>query len=160
MIAHVEAQLRGEPAVLIGSSLGGWVALRVAERNPNIVGLGLLAPAIGLAEGWKRRLPNAVEGWRKRGWLAVEDHALGRMGRVDIGFLDDVDEIDAGGVPDVRVPTVIVHGTEDDVVPIAGSRRWAAERPNASLVEVRDGHQLGASFPEIFEAFAGFVSPG
>ena len=44
--------------------------------------------------------------------------------RVDFGFAEDALAIDAGP-PDVRVPTLIVHGTRDDVVDVAGSRAWA-----------------------------------
>lgn len=150
MIEHVEALIGGEPTLLIGSSLGGWVSLRVAERRPNVVGLVLLAPAIGLAESWKRRLPNSVDGWRRTGWLPVEDHANGGIINVDIGFLDDVDAIDAAGAPEVSVPTVIIHGRRDDVVPISGSARWAAGKANVRLVEVDDDHQLSHSLATIF----------
>ena len=154
MIHHVETAMAGDDAVLIGSSLGGWVAMRVAERNPCVKQLILLAPAIGLAAGWKRRLPTSVARWRQTGWLAVEDHALGGMGRVDIGFLDDMDGLDADGPPVVGVPTLILHGRRDDVVPIAGSYAWQAEqwragRDHVELVEVDDDHQLTASLATV-----------
>lgn len=48
-------------------------------------------------------------------------------------------------------PTVIIHGTEDDVIPIEVSRRYAA-RTGATLIEVKDGHRLEASRDLILEA--------
>ena len=49
--------------------------------------------------------------------------------------------------------TVIVHGTADENVPIDFSRRLAARSgPHVRLVEVNDGHRLGASMPTILSA--------
>ncbi len=160
MIAHVEARIGDEPTILLGSSLGGWVALRVAERNPNVQRLILLAPAIGLAANWKRRMPHDIEAWRRTGWRTVDDHAFGGTAEIDIGFLDDVDAIDAKGDPDVTVPTLIVHGRRDDVVPIAGSFRWAAERDNVRIVAVDDDHQLTTSLPTILAEIDLALPPG
>ncbi len=157
MIEHVEQTLGGQPGLLIGSSLGGWAALRVAERNPNVRAVVLLAPAIGLAHAWKARLPNAVEGWRRTGWLPVADHALGGISRVDIGFLDDIDAVDAMGDPQVSAPVLLIHGRQDEVLPIDGSRRWASGRANVRMIEVDDGHQLTDSIPTILTDIDAFV---
>ena len=37
-------------------------------------------------------------------------------------------------MPEVDCPTLIVHGTRDEVVPIEGSRAYAASRANVRLV--------------------------
>lgn len=47
-------------------------------------------------------------------------------------------------------PTTILHGRADDVLPIAGSRRFAAEH-GLRLVEVDDDHRLAASIPAMLE---------
>ena len=39
-------------------------------------------------------------------------------------------------LPQVRVPTLVVHAREDEVIPIAEGRRLAAEIPNAEFVEL------------------------
>jgi hypothetical protein len=39
---------------------------------------------------------------------------------------------------------LIVHGRDDDVVPVAQSRALAAAHPTLSLVEVDDGHRLSS----------------
>src|SRR5262245_11489897 len=52
-------------AVLFGSSLGGLAAARVAERDPRVTAVVLLAPAFRFTETWRRRLGEAAwEGWR------------------------------------------------------------------------------------------------
>jgi pimeloyl-ACP methyl ester carboxylesterase len=147
IIAHVRDAI-GAPedrAVVLGSSLGGLTAARVAEEDARVCALVLLAPAFRLVERWRTRIGEAEwEAWRTTGYLETKDHARGGVARVDFGFTEDVARVEArgGGWPDVRVPTLIIHGTGDDIVPVEGSRRWAAGKPHVRLVEVDDGHEL------------------
>jgi pimeloyl-ACP methyl ester carboxylesterase len=88
---------------------------------------------------------------------------------VDYGFVEDASAIEAellqqsGGFPDVRVPTLILHGRRDDVVDIASSRQFAAGKRHVRLVELDDGHELVASIPRLLDEaqrfLAGFLSP-
>jgi pimeloyl-ACP methyl ester carboxylesterase len=150
MIAHVRAAI-GAPedrAVVFGSSLGGLTAARVAEEDARVCALVLLAPAFRMAERWPARLGAAQwEAWRTTGTIETKDHVSGGTARVDFGFAEDAARVDArgGGWPDVRVPTLVIHGTRDDVVPVEGSRAWAAGKRHVRLVEVEDDHELVAS---------------
>mgnify|MGYP002877414947 CR=1 FL=1 len=51
--------------------------------------------------------------------------------------------------PAAPCPTVIIHGRADETVPIAISRRYAAEHPSVRLVELDDDHSLLASIDRI-----------
>ena len=53
--------------------------------------------------------------------------------------------------PDVTCETLIIHGLQDDTVPIESSRTYAAARANVQLTEVDDDHQLGGSVDRIFD---------
>ena len=123
MIDVVRARL-ADDTIVIGSSLGGLTAARVAEREARVKALVLMAPAFQLAARWRGQ-PD-----------------------VDPEFLADVAAIDVGW-PDVRVPALILHGVRDDVVPIEHSRSFAAGRANVELVELDDGHDLVASLPRL-----------
>jgi uncharacterized protein len=155
----------GEPAdraVVFGSSLGGLAAARAAEEDPRICALVLLAPAFRLAERWRGRMDD--EGWRRwqaTGWLEVEDYAERRPSRIDFGFIEDAERLDArsGGWPDVRVPTLIVHGRRDDTVDPELSREFAAGRRHVRLVEVDDDHDLTGSLDRIGAEAERFLSP-
>lgn len=148
------------PVVLIGSSLGGLTACRVAEEEPRVAALFLMAPAFRLAERWRLRLgEEAWERWRKTDALAITDYATGLETTVDHGFVQELAELDPG-FPEVSVPTCIVHGTRDDVVDVDLSRTWARGRENVRLVEVDDGHELGASIPRVLEEATAFFTPG
>jgi pimeloyl-ACP methyl ester carboxylesterase len=150
MIAHVRETI-GSPedrAVVFGSSLGGLTAARLAEEDARVCALVLLAPAFRMAERWRSKLSEAQwEAWRTTGYIEAKDHARGGVARVDFGFAEDAARVDArgGGWPDVRVPTLVIHGRRDDVVPVEGSRTWAAGKRHVRLVEVDDDHELVAS---------------
>lgn len=160
MIARVQAAIGGpaDRVVVMGSSLGGLVAARVAERDPRVQAVVLLAPAFGLAAQWQRRSPEALAEWRETGWLPVTDHTTGRPARVDLGFLHDVEQVDAAPA-EVHVPTLVLHGRRDEVVELAGSQAWVAGRSNTRLVELDDDHELLASVPRICAETSRFLAP-
>lgn len=145
--------------VLIGSSLGGLTACRVAEVEPRVAALFLMAPAFRLAERWRERLgAEAWERWRETDRFAIVDYTTGKRTFVDHGFVEELARIESegDGYPALRATTCIVHGTKDDVVGIELSRRWAAGKPDVRLVEVDDGHELVASIPRILEEASTF----
>jgi pimeloyl-ACP methyl ester carboxylesterase len=57
------------------------------------------------------------------------------------------------------VPTLIVHGRQDAVVDIDGSRTFATGRRNVRLVEVDDDHALVATLPATVLAVGRFLLP-
>jgi pimeloyl-ACP methyl ester carboxylesterase len=143
-------------AVLLGSSLGGLTAARVAERDPRVTGLVLLAPAFQLIARWREMLGAGFDDWQRTGWREVPDYTTGRPARIDFGFAEDAAAVDVG-FPDVRVPTLILHGTRDDVVPVAHSRQFAAGKRHVHLVEIDDTHELVASLPRLLAESDAFL---
>ena len=149
-------------AVVFGSSLGGLTAARVAENDARIAALVLLAPAFRLAERWRARLSDDEwRAWEGSGWLAIHDYAADRPARVAFDFVRTLAALDAtgGGWPDVRVPTLIVHGRADDTVDVQLSRDFACGKRWVRLVEVDDGHELVQSLPRIAAEADAFLRP-
>jgi hypothetical protein len=131
----------GEPAALIGSSLGGYVAALYAARHAEVTRLVLLAPAFGFARRWPERLgAGAVEDWRRTGWMDVFHYAEGRQRAVSYALLADGAQYE--DYPDFAQPALIFHGSQDDVVPAELSRRFVAGHPNAALEIVDSGHEM------------------
>jgi len=146
----------GERAIVFGSSLGGLTAARVAERDPRVLALVLLAPAFQLIARW-RELPG-WDDWQRDDWRPIHDHQANRPARVDFGFAEDAMAVDVG-YPDVRVPTLILHGERDEVVAIERSRTFAEGKPHVQLVELDDGHDLLTSLPRLLDESDRFLAP-
>jgi pimeloyl-ACP methyl ester carboxylesterase len=139
-------------AVVFGSSLGGLTAARVAEADARVCALVLLAPAFRIAERWRARMSaDEWRAWQTSGFLEIHDYAEDRPARVHFDFIRELAAIDGAGDgwPDVRVPTLIVHGTKDDTVDPQLSRDFARGKPWVRLVEVDDGHELTQSLARI-----------
>ena len=145
--------------VLIGSSLGGLTACRVAEAEPRVSAVFAMAPAFRLVERWRKRLgEDAWQRWQATDRFEVLDHMTGKNTAVDYGFVEELARLDSG-FPDVRVPVCIVHGTRDEVVDIELSREWKRDRRHVKLVEVDDGHELVDSKERILEEAGRFFAP-
>ena len=164
MVASVRGAIGGgrDRAILFGSSLGGLTAARVAEEDPRVCALVLLAPAFRIMERWRERMgEEGWAAWQSTGWLDTLDYISKTMSRIDFGFAEDAVAFDArgGGWPDVRVPTLILHGVNDPVVDVALSRAWSAGKRHVKLIEVDDGHELSASLERIKTEAEGFLAP-
>jgi uncharacterized protein len=164
MVSTVREALGGarDRAILFGSSMGGLTACHVAEEDARVCALVLLAPALRIARQMRRRVGEpGLRRWRETGWLEIQDHAEKRQARVHAGLLEELDALEArsGGVPDVRVPTLIIHGRQDTTTELAYSREWAQGRRHVRLVEVEDGHELVDSIERITAEADEFLRP-
>jgi pimeloyl-ACP methyl ester carboxylesterase len=148
----VEAAGEG-PVALVGSSLGGYVAVHAAAKDAGRRGdrLVLLAPAFDFGGNRLKRLgPHDVETWRRDGRVHVFHYAYSEARPVSFALYEDAAAWDAFDVQ-LDIPVLIVHGRRDDVVDPAMVQEWAAGRPNVTLHLVDDGHQLTDSMPFIWE---------
>lgn len=147
-----------EPQTLIGSSLGGFVAVNAAVQNPGRVNrLVLLAPALDFGGNRMRQLGSVgLEQWKASGRLPVFHYGYGRVMPVHYDLYEDARRYDAFNA-DVRMPILIFQGRRDEAVDPNTVERWASRRPNAELHLLDDDHQLTGSLPYIWEKLATFV---
>ena len=157
MLGIVDAILARGPAVLLGSSLGGYVAALAAARSPaRVSGLVLFAPAFGFAARWAARIgPAALARWRVEGTTPVFHYGLGRELPLGVELLDDAarypDE------PEVRCPALVFAGRHDEAVPLAAVERFARARPERELVVLDAGHELTDVLEPLWERTAAFL---
>ena len=131
----------GAPVSLIGSSMGGYLAALYAARHLEVERVVLLAPAFAFARRWTEYLGSEqVDEWRRTGTMEVFHYADSRNRRLSWELMEDAAGYE--DYPDVRQPTLIFHGIQDDVVPPAYSRHFAAIHPNARLEVLDSGHEL------------------
>jgi uncharacterized protein len=157
MVEIVETLVGDGPAVLLGSSLGGWVATLVAARRPErISALVLFAPAFGFAARWQERIgAPALARWRREGSMPVFHYGHEREVPLDVGLLDDAVRYPAE--PDPRCPALVFAGRRDDAVPLAYVEHFTAGRPERELVVFDTGHDLNDVLEPMWERMRAFL---
>ena len=162
MLQQVEDRIRALPpgdVTLIGSSLGGFVAVEAAARQANrerhpITQLILLAPAVDLEwDKWSELGSAGVEGWRKAGSVNVFHYAFDEDRPLAFGFYEDANRYRVSAHRLLQ-PMLIFQGRQDASVSPAVVERFAAGQPRATLYMLDDGHQLKESLQFIWEKTA------
>ncbi|QIR41549.1 alpha/beta fold hydrolase [Tolypothrix sp. PCC 7910] len=140
------------PVTLIGSSLGGLTAAHLGQKYPQVQSLVLLAPAFGFLSHWLPKLGNEqVQYWQQEKYLMVYHYGEGRSLPLSYDFVTDAQQYQEE-VLQRPIPTLILHGKNDEVIPIKASREFAISRPWVNLVELDSDHALGNVMAEIWQA--------
>jgi hypothetical protein len=144
------------PITLIGSSLGGLTASHLAQKYSQVRCLVLLAPAFGFTDLWLSQLGETqVRQWQESGYLSVYHYGEQRSLPLHYQFLVDASQYCERQLQR-SVPTLILHGRNDEVIPIQSSRDYASQRPWVKLVELDSDHALTDIMPEIWQAIQKF----
>ena len=164
----IEKELGGRPVTLAGISLGGWTAVRLALRRPDLVSRLILIDAGGYREqDWEKiqelvRVRDLEGIERLYGALFGEVPWLLRVSRK--GFLqtytspsvtetlDDLAEIDTFRDEDLsrlRVPTALIWGERDGLFTVEVARAMAAALPDVHLEVIPGcGHAVHIECPQ------------
>jgi len=159
MLGQLEDELHGSgPAALIGSSLGGTLAILAAARFPDLVDrLVLLAPAVMFAKPGHHLLPpERIEEWKQAGSLRFFHYAFDEERPLDYAFYEDSLRHDAFDVP-FRQPAMVFQGMRDASVDYRTVEQFSRARPNVTLSLLDDDHQLMASLPRIWDGVVHFL---
>jgi len=155
----VERAVNGQPAILVGSSLGGYLAALYAARHREIERVILLAPAFSFHDLWTAELGvERLQIWRENGTMPIFHYGEGREMPLAFNLMEDSSQYEA--FPDVRQPGLVFHGLDDPLVPIAQSRAFVAGRSNIRLLELRSGHELTDVLDDMWLASRDFVLAG
>ena len=138
----VDRAVGDQPAILIGSSLGGYLAALYASRQTaQVEKLVLLAPAFQFPRRWRERYSDQEwERWKSEGSTPVFHYGEGRERLLGYQFVEDAAHYE--DEPEFPQPALILHGVRDSVVPAEISRAYAARHPNTRLVLFESGHEL------------------
>lgn len=154
---RVERILIGEPARIIGSSMGGYLAGLFAARHPEVDRLVLLAPAFGFAARWQEMLgPEKLRAWQESGVMDVLHY--GANAPRPLRYLLYQDALKFEAIPDFPQPARIFHGIRDAVVPVSTSREFVHAHQRSILTELDSDHELLSVLGEIVTAATSFLT--
>ena len=167
------------PFVVCGLSMGGYIALEFYRRYPEqVAGLILAATRAGAdsVEG-KAGRDKAAELAKNEGATAVSSGMLSKMLAPEnyasdeelVEYVEDVmstaslngvvgalaamrDRVDSTPMlSEINVPVLIIHGADDQLIPLAEAEAMHQAIPNSELVIVPDaGHLPNLEQPDIF----------
>ncbi len=157
-LALVERLGRGERVIVIGSSLGGYLAALYAARHPEVDRLILLAPALRFHRLWTQEFgPERLRLWREKGSIPVFHYGAGSNQLIGYQLMEDAGRFEPD--PEFAQPCLLFHGDQDPLVPIAQSVEFAAAHPNVHLVGLHSGHELTDVLDKIWEESEKFLTP-
>jgi uncharacterized protein len=152
----IERVVGDAPAILMGSSLGGYLAALYASRHEAVKKLVLMAPAFRFPKRWRERYSEQqIEQWRRRGTLPVYHYAYDEQRPLGYAIVEDAPRYEAE--PEVSQPALILHGTWDEVVPVTVSREYASHHANVTLREFASGHALNDVVEDMWTEVAEFL---
>jgi pimeloyl-ACP methyl ester carboxylesterase len=147
------------PVVLIGSSLGGYLAALYAALHSTVARLLLLAPAFRFHDLWTTRMnPRDLAAWKEAGCVPIFHYGEAR--EMSIGYELIADAAQYAPEPDFRQPALIFHGTRDTSVPVEFSADFVRSHANARLIRMDSGHELTDVLEQIWERAKGFLING
>ncbi len=154
----LEQSVGREPVILLGSSLGGYLAALYAASHPEVSNLILLAPAFQFRQLWERELgPQRLADWRKNRTMPILHYGEGRQMPIGYQLMEDAGSYPP--FPEFCQPALIFHGTRDMVVPVQYSSAFAQSHPNVRLVTLDSGHELTDVLETIWQETEAFL-PG
>ncbi len=143
-------------ATIIGSSLGGLTAAHIGEQFLQVKRLVLLAPAFGFLSHWLPTLgSDVIQRWQQEKYLMIHHYGQQQELPLSYDFLTDANKYHEV-VLQRPIPTLILHGQHDEVIPIQASRDFAQQRPWVDLIELNSNHTLGNVMMEIWQAIEDF----
>jgi pimeloyl-ACP methyl ester carboxylesterase len=99
---------------ILGSSMGGTVALLFAAEDPGIAALVTIAAPVH-PEAFPRRIlsADALQKWRDRGFTFYNRQ------RLNLALLEDLESLNViESARKIACPVLIIHGESDEVVPV------------------------------------------
>ncbi len=142
IIFNLLDQLNDQKVCLIGSSMGGYLATLVAQKRNEIAACYLMAPGFNFFERWMRCLEldyNNEASWTTM--VPIFHFRYDETKYISTKIFKDAkvwDHIDIKK----QIPSRIVHGIHDTVVPVIESRKFVSSHPWFLLKELDSDHSL------------------
>jgi pimeloyl-ACP methyl ester carboxylesterase len=150
-VRELLAELDGDVRV-IGSSMGGYLAVLLAQEDARIRDMVLMAPAFRFVERILNSMtPDQGRAWRDDGYITVYHYQYQEDRRLHYGIVEDAAQYDQRTL-NRAVPALIFHGINDETVPYGLSIEYLRANPQAQLSLLPSEHTLGDQVDPMWDA--------
>ena len=147
-----------QPLVVIGSSLGGFLAVQLAAQSPLVQKLVLFAPAFGFSQRVAKTLGEEnIAKWQLDGSREFYHYGLKRNVNLQFQFFVDAQNYSEEKLTR-SLPILIFHGIQDEVVPASLSEEFMKRRSQVTLKLLNDDHALGNDLDNIWQDTKQFLA--
>ncbi len=155
-IQQVEPLCQTQATTLIGSSFGGLTALWLAQRQPMVKRLILLAPAVDFLNNCLAKKAD-FKAWQQQQYIKIYHYAKQSEQALSYQFASDLQHY-----PDIQlqrqIPTLIFHGKNDGTIPIELCQTFVKTRPWITMATLDSDHRLNNCLDQIWEQISDFCS--
>ncbi|MGE5306684.1 MAG: alpha/beta hydrolase [Alphaproteobacteria bacterium] len=132
---------------ILGSSMGGTVALLFAAEEPAVAALVTVAAPVHPEEFPRRALtPKQIDEWRNRGFTFHHGQ------RLNVSLLHDLEKINIlEAAARIICPVLIVHGDADEVVPVKEAHELHGRLTDSKKLLILKGGDHRLSDPAIMQ---------
>ena len=146
---------------LVGSSFGGMAGLIAASKTRDILFLALKSPVSDYMGRLVARYDEKIiKSWKDKGVLSVITPDGEELG-LSYSFFEDAEKVNGYACCEkIKVPTLIVHGSEDETVPLRQSQRASALIENCRLEIIQGADHRYTNldgFEKMLDLISGFV---
>ncbi len=136
---------------VVGSSMGGLVATILATKDKRIKNLVLSSPvaSLDLCSG---DLKDQMKKCKENGYVYISLESAKKYCRLNYTFYQDY--LKYNGIDlakKIDIPTLILHGNKDDLVPIEGSKEILKNLKGEKALEILEGADHFCREPAVFE---------
>jgi len=163
-LTYLKSEYGESPLVVIGSSLGGYLAVQMAIALPQVQKLVLLAPAFEFSKCLAQDLgEEAIAQWQATGTRAVYHYGFKQEIPLNYEFFSDAQTYLLKSL-ERELPILIIHGDNDEVVACSLSQNFVStglkdgfHRSQVTLEIVESDHSLGNVVDLIWQKTATFL---
>lgn len=141
---------------LIGSSMGGYLSVLMAQMRQEVAAIYIMAPGFNFLKRWRGMVQGHLKGSNAiPDLIPVFHYRYNKDMLLSTDIFRDAEKWDRLAL-DRKLPTRIVHGIHDDTVGIIESRKFAELHPMCQLQELDSDHQLLSHIDWIVEDVLNF----
>jgi hypothetical protein len=143
---------------LVGSSFGGMASIIAASKTDDLFILALKSPVSGdLGKLVAQESKQEIKTWKEKGFIYYNSSDEIKR-KLNYSFFEDDEQVNGyEAAKKIKIPTFIVHGDNDEAVPIKQSKKIVGLMENSRL-EIIEGADHRYSKPEDFEKMLGLIS--